>query len=97
MDQVVSTLRSRMRNGCTGCSYCMPCPAGVKIPDIFDRWNTYHIYQDPNLVKTGWKNMKDEHKPVSCIECGACEAACPQHLNIREDLKLAQKDLDGLL
>ena len=27
-----ATLKSRIRNGCTGCGYCMPCPAGVNIP-----------------------------------------------------------------
>ena len=29
----------------------------------------------------------------NCIGCGACEAACPQHLNIIESLQSAWTDL----
>ena len=29
-----------------------------------------------------------------CIKCGKCEAACPQRLNIRQDLEKVQADLD---
>ena len=33
-------------------------------------------------------------KPMTCIQCGKCEKACPQKLAIREDLKKVQEDLD---
>ena len=29
----------------------------------------------------------------NCVQCGACEAACPQHLNIIDSLASAWKDL----
>ena len=93
--EVVEILNSRVRNGCTGCSYCMPCPAGVNIPRSFKLWNTYHMYQNYNMVKNAWeKDMGDEHQPKNCIECGKCERECPQKLSIREDLKKVQADLD---
>ena len=38
---------------------------------------------------------KDCEKAKNCVECGMCEAACPQALKIREDLKRAQEDLDN--
>jgi predicted aldo/keto reductase-like oxidoreductase len=37
---IVAELRARVQNGCTGCRYCMPCPAGVNIPENFKIWNT---------------------------------------------------------
>ena len=51
--KVAETIRSRVANGCTGCGYCMPCPAGVDIPKNFHIWNQYHMYM--NLG--GWGGM----------------------------------------
>ena len=93
--QVVDTLRARVQNPCTGCRYCMPCPQGVNIPDSFRIWNDYHIYQKYSVVKGRWEGMKDEEKPVNCVECGACEEQCPQKISIRKDLKRVQADLDS--
>lgn len=93
--QVVDTLRARVQNRCTGCRYCMPCPQGVNIPDSFRIWNDYHIYQKYGVVKDRWEGMKDEEKPKNCVECGACEEQCPQKINIREDLKRVQAELDA--
>lgn len=93
--QVVDTLNSRVQNRCTGCRYCMPCPQGVSIPESFRMWNDYHIYQKYGVVKDRWEGMKDEEKPKNCVECGACEEQCPQKINIREDLKRVQAELDA--
>lgn len=93
--EVVDLLNSRVQNGCTGCKYCMPCPAGVNIPGTFKAWNTYHMYQNYNMVKNTWeKGIGEENQPKNCVKCGKCEAACPQKLAIREDLEKAQADLD---
>lgn len=95
IDKIVALLRSRVQNGCTGCRYCMPCPMGVDIPGCFSTWNTYHMYQNYNVVSWKWETEIGEKKQAkNCIECGKCEKACPQHLSIREDLKRAQADLD---
>ncbi len=93
--QVTEILRSRVQNGCTGCRYCMPCPAGVDIPGCFSTWNTYHMYQNYYAVDWNWKvNIGDAHQPKNCVECGKCEKLCPQKIHIREDLKKVQTDLD---
>ena len=93
--EVVELLNSRVQNGCTGCRYCMPCPAGVNIPGSFKIWNTYHMYQNYNMVKNSWENgLGDEKQPKNCIKCGMCEAQCPQKISIREDLEKVQADLD---
>ncbi len=95
VDEVVEILNSRVQNGCTGCNYCMPCPAGVNIPRNFRIWNTYHMYQNYDVVKWNWeKDMPDSEKAKNCIKCGKCEKACPQKLNIRQDLSKVQEDMD---
>lgn len=95
IDDIVALIRSRVQNGCTACRYCMPCPAGVDIPGNFRVWNTYHMYQNYNMVKNSWeKNLGDEKQAKNCIKCGKCEKACPQKLHIREDLEKVQTDME---
>ena len=95
IDKIVAMMKSRIQNGCTGCRYCMPCPAGVDIPGCFRAWNSYHMYQNYNVVRWQWENdLGAAHQAKNCIKCGKCETACPQHLPIREDLVKAQTDLD---
>jgi predicted aldo/keto reductase-like oxidoreductase len=39
LQQVVQVLNSKMKVGCTGCGYCMPCPRQVDIPGTFAAYN----------------------------------------------------------
>lgn len=95
IDDIVALINSRVQNGCTGCRYCMPCPAGVDIPGNFRAWNTYHMYQNYNMVKTHWElELADGKQAKCCVKCGKCEAVCPQKLSIREDLEKVQADLE---
>lgn len=96
VEEIVEILNSRVQNGCTGCRYCMPCPAGVNIPQSFRVWNTYHMYQNYGMVKGMWENeLGDAHQPKNCIKCGKCEKECPQKLPIREHLEKVQADLES--
>ena len=94
IDDVRAAHISRTKIGCTGCRYCMPCPNGVDIPGVFSVWNNFSLYQiDP---KTDWGMttiQKNGSGADKCIACGACEAACPQHLSIIEGLQDAWKDI----
>ena len=95
IDDIVALIRGRVKNGCTACRYCMPCPAGVDIPGNFRVWNTYHMYQNYNMVKNSWENdLGEEKQAKNCIRCGKCEKACPQKLQIRVDLEKVQADLE---
>ena len=38
---------------------------------------------------------KDSSAASNCIECGKCEQHCPQHLEIRRELKNARRELEG--
>ncbi len=95
IEDIVAALKRRIQNGCTGCRYCMPCPAGVDIPRNFRIWNHYHIYGTYQTVKWAWEHeIPEAEKAKNCIKCGKCEALCPQKIRIREDLERAQADLD---
>lgn len=95
IEDIVAALKGRIKNGCTGCRYCMPCPAGVDIPGNFRIWNNYHVYGTYQAVKWAWEHeIPESAKAKNCVKCGKCEAACPQKIAIRKDLELAQADLD---
>lgn len=97
IDNVREMLTERVNNGCTSCRYCMPCPAGVDIPGNFHIWNTYGIYKNAGQVQWDWGHAMDEKsKAKNCVDCGLCEAACPQKIRIRRDLKTLQTELDAV-
>jgi predicted aldo/keto reductase-like oxidoreductase len=80
---------NRTKVKCTGCDYCMPCPVGVVIPQLFTLYNEASIYNlDPDAVARNYGRLVEEGKSADlCAECGQCEAACPQNISIREHLK----------
>lgn len=95
--EVVEIINGRIQNGCTGCRYCMPCPAGVNIPGCFSIWNLYHMYQNEEVARRKWKQeITEAMQAKNCIKCGKCEQACPQRLHIREDLEKVQRDMDAI-
>ena len=97
VEKVAKSIKERTKNGCTACRYCMPCPVGVDIPGNFSVWNTYYKYQSKQAV--GWtvRQIKaNEGFATKCVECGKCETVCPQHLEIRKDLKTLSEELKEL-
>ena len=96
VDRAAALFRQKVRNGCTGCRYCMPCPAGVDIPGTFRVWNEYAMYQNRDRARAKWKDMDEEERPHNCVGCGACEEKCPQSLPIRADLARAGEELEKL-
>ncbi len=95
---VRAALNKRVRNGCTGCRYCMPCPQGVGIPWNFKVWNTYNIYKDKGNLSWNWDNIVNDNASADkCVQCGLCETKCPQKINIREDLLTLSKEIKEIL
>lgn len=97
LQEVVAAINEKMKVGCTGCGYCMPCPKNVDIPGTFAAYNRY--YTDGRY--TAWKEYimctalrKNSSEASNCIECGKCEKHCPQHIEIRKELKNAKKKLE---
>lgn len=96
--KVSTELQKRVFNGCTGCKYCMPCPASVNIPGNFALWNRFGIYQDKGDAKWHWNNdINESEKAINCVSCGMCEPQCPQKISIREDLLRVTKTFSDIV
>ena len=97
LQDVVKAINSKMKVGCTGCGYCMPCPKNVDIPGTFAAYNRrfsegkFWALVDYAICTTLRENVTT---PANCIGCGKCEKHCPQHIEIRARLKDAQKELE---
>jgi predicted aldo/keto reductase-like oxidoreductase len=100
INEVKKIYKGLMKIGCTGCSYCMPCPAGVNIPRCFEIYNNSHMFGQTMMAKMQYLLVLSGvgGKPAGaslCQECGECEEACPQKLPIRETLKIVAKEFEG--
>ena len=98
LKQVVTAINAKMKVGCTGCGYCMPCPKGVDIPGTFAAYNRRYSENKfwglvDYFICTSLR--KNSSAASNCIECGKCEKHCPQHIQIRQELKNARKELEG--
>lgn len=97
IDEVAAAIRARVKNGCTGCRYCMPCPAGVDIPKNFSIWNHHAMYgNDEGAKREYFERFDVKAHADACVKCGKCESACPQHLPIREQLMQVTADMNAL-
>ncbi len=73
---------------CTSCHYCTDgCPMDIPIPEIFFVENhkkgseAFRIWREYGIV------TRDRGRASDCIQCGQCEAACPQHLPVMQLLQ----------
>ncbi len=101
--QVTAILRGQESIPCTGCAYCVTdCPMNIPIPRCFALYNEdQQIYGGAGKdwdytvwtpASTYYNNMmKESTHATACIECGACAAHCPQHLDIPNLLKTVAK------
>ena len=73
---------------CTACHYCTDgCPMNIPIPEIFSVSNrqrgneAFRGKREYTIATTG------KGKASVCVECGQCEQACPQQINVITRLK----------
>ena len=94
--QVREAIIASTKVGCTECGYCMPCPQKVDIPGTFRCYNRM-------FTETKRAGQKDYLQAIAlrdpaafasqCSGCGRCEKHCPQHIEIRKELKAADRAL----
>jgi predicted aldo/keto reductase-like oxidoreductase len=71
---------------CTACGYCVPCPVGVKIPEVFSMLNDIEVYGETRVAssKRRYAKLEAQQRADACISCRKCEEKCPQGIPISE-------------
>ncbi len=94
LETVKEAINEKIKIGCTGCRYCMPCPKGVDIPGIFRCWNEMYTEKKSSARFEYAQTIGLRREPgfaTQCVRCGKCEKVCPQNLPIRDALVQADR------
>lgn len=95
---------------CNKCQYCMPCPYGLDIPEIFTHYN--RCIKEGNLSKStadeNYKKMRrafligyDRSVPKlrqanHCTGCNQCSPHCPQRIAIPVQMQMIDNYVEKL-
>ena len=80
---------------CTNCRYCVKdCPQQVAIPEIMNLLNLEVQTENTEFAKQQYSWQAVPGRASDCIQCGACEAMCPQSINIIEQLEKAAEHFE---
>jgi len=86
---------------CTGCRYCMDCPAGVDIPGVFSVYNECATTlglpaafnaqagynKNAGAFRAAYGALPESAQAHNCVTCGQCAKACPQGIDIPGHMK----------
>ncbi|MBE6732248.1 MAG: 4Fe-4S dicluster domain-containing protein [Ruminococcaceae bacterium] len=92
VDEAVEIINKVPTIPCTNCKYCVDgCPMNINIPRLFSVANQNKKFGDESKKPYNIRAYKDATKEnglaSACLQCGACESHCPQHIEIIEELK----------
>ena len=77
---------------CTGCGYCLKeCPQELPIPGIIATYNDMMVRAGaiPGMYIEA---LPEEKRPSACLACRACEAQCPQKIEISAVMEKCAKE-----
>jgi len=95
VNRVRTALESQIAVPCTECRYCVEhCPKEIAIPNMFHHLNNKRQFNNPATDGYYRALVANGPKASDCIKCGKCEAACPQHLDIRSFLEEVAKEFE---
>jgi uncharacterized protein len=105
IQKLTEEFRKRIVVPCTSCSYCMPCPQGVNIPQNFACLNNVAVERSRFrrvMIRRTFRKLKSRKTNVNltnpdgnaklCIKCGVCVAKCPQKIQIPEELEKVNQE-----
>ncbi|MDR0222707.1 MAG: aldo/keto reductase [Oscillospiraceae bacterium] len=100
VERVAAVFKASDRIPCTGCRYCMPCPAGVNIPECFSAYNDSRSFGKVSGIAQYIRNtgamISKKGSAGSCVKCGKCSPRCPQGISVEAELKTVRKRMEPL-
>jgi predicted aldo/keto reductase-like oxidoreductase len=91
IERIRGHVTDKMDKLCTGCGYCMGrCPVDIPVSNFMQYYNEKLLMNktEEEMVKQldfqqKWLLLADRKaNAADCIQCGRCEMACTQHLDI---------------
>ncbi len=100
MEKMATMMKEYPTVNCNDCKYCMPCPYGINIPDIFRHYNNCvnegiiahsSSQSDYKKLRKAYLTSYNDAIPTlrqadHCIGCGQCMSHCPQSIRIPDEL-----------
>ena len=92
IDRVVEEIRKVDEVPCTGCRYCIDCPRGVDIPEIFFIYSQYNIFGKEKAFAQDYEEVVEHGNGAEhCVYCMVCTTKCPQMIAIPDKLEMIAK------
>lgn len=91
IERIRRHVTEKMDKLCTGCGYCMGrCPVDIPISNFMQYYNEKLLMNktEEEMAKQldfqqKWQLLADRKaNAADCVQCGRCEMACTQHLDI---------------